>query len=125
MKRFQILVLSILYVLPLTPDVAYVTNNSDNTIRSVDLSIPDNPMLGGSLGGFANPIDIAIHPNGHYAYVTPQTGTRLQAVDLSNPTVPQPANTTAPVFTAPTGLVLLPSGNYAYVTNNATGVGNS
>jgi YVTN family beta-propeller protein len=76
---------------------------------------PDYPSrIIDSISVGTNPIDIAVLPNGEYAYVTNTGSDNVSVIRLSDKTV----ITTIPVGSGPFKLTALPNGNYIYVTND-------
>jgi YVTN family beta-propeller protein len=66
-----------------------------------------------------NPKDVAITPNGNYAYVTNSLSNNVTIIQNASSGSPS-VLTTVGVGTSPYNVAITPNGNYAYVTNNGS-----
>lgn len=98
--------------------VAYVLSSTNQTVSACPI------QTNGSLGtctftgsGFVSPRNIAIHPDGQFAYITNQNSISKCDIDSSNNLIN--CTTTPYASSAPLGIAIYSSGgnNYAYVGN--------
>jgi YVTN family beta-propeller protein len=73
----------------------------------------------GSLSSTISPNDVAITPNGAYAYVTSDATNTVSVISTATNTVT--ATVTLPSSSYPSGVAIAPNGTYAYVTNSGSG----
>jgi len=99
--------------LDITPngDYVYVANEFDNTV-SVIATATNSVIKTISSTDFSSPQNVAITPDGAYAYVTNFSG-GVTVIRTSDNTV----ITTVTAGTAPYGIDITPDGNFAYVSN--------
>jgi YVTN family beta-propeller protein len=90
--------------------IAYVTDNSSNSVTPIDLATntAGTPI---TLGGA--PISVAITPDGKTAYVTTVGSDGVTPIDIATNT----AGTPIPVGVTPLSVAVTPDGKTAYVTS--------
>ena len=70
-----------------------------------------------TVNGLNEPMDVAVNPNGAYAYVTNFGSDSISVINTATNTV----TTTIKVGNSPIGVAITPNGAYAYVTNEVSG----
>ena len=93
----------------------YVANSGNATVSVIDSST--NSVVGAiPVGG--EPVDVAVTPDGRYAWVVDGSGGSVSVIDTKTRQVVQGPIT---VGTAPRGIAITPNGGRAYVTNSGDG----
>ena len=98
---------------------AYVANYENNTasvISTATNTVTATATVGSKPTGSLCTVlsaDLALTPNGAYAYVTNSGGTTVSVIDTSTNAV----TATVTVGSEPVGVAVTPNGAYAYVTN--------
>ncbi len=90
----------------------YVANSGNGTVSVIDYST--NAVLG-SLPVGGEPVDVAITPDGRYAWVVDGAGGSVSVIDTKTKSVVQGP---IAVGKAPRGIAITPNGGRAYVTNS-------
>lgn len=90
---------------------AYVTNFTANTVSAIDTST--NAVVATIPVG-AEPVDVAVLPNGARAYVTNMGAGTVSMIEIVSNTVAS----TIPVGSKPRGIAISPDGSRAYVANS-------
>jgi YVTN family beta-propeller protein len=92
----------------------YVTNSIDNTVSVINTS---NNTVVATIPVGANPIGIAVTPNGDFVYVGNRLANTVSVISTATDTVVD----TVTVGSSPLQVAITPNGAFAYVTNNGSG----
>jgi YVTN family beta-propeller protein len=90
----------------------YVADSGDGTVSV--LEYPGNTLVG-TIHLDGEPLDVAITPDGRYAWVVDGSGNSVSVIDTKTRTVVQGPIEVGP---APRGIAITPNGGRAYVTNS-------
>lgn len=90
--------------------LAYVTNNSDNTVSVIDTA---SNMVTATVPVGTSPFGVAVSPNGKQTYVVNRIGSSVSVIDTATNTVVA----FIPVGYLPYEVAISPDGTRAYVTN--------
>jgi YVTN family beta-propeller protein len=106
--------------LAITPDYnhVYITNAYPDPGTVFVINTTSNTVVGPPITVGNNPKEIAITPNGQFAYVTNYDDDSVSIIQLSSNTV---AGSPLTVGSAPYGIAITPNGQFAYVTNSGDG----
>jgi len=91
-------------------NVAYVTNQSSNTVSVIDTS---SGTVNGTVAVGSTPFGVAITPDANRAYVANFSSSSVSVIDTSSGTV----TATVAVGNSPLGVAISPDGTRAYVSN--------
>jgi YVTN family beta-propeller protein len=90
----------------------YVANSGNGTVSVINSTT--NAVVG-AIGVGGEPVDIAITPDGRYAWVVDESGGSVSVIDTRTRTVVQGP---IQVGLKPRGIAITPNGGYAYVANS-------
>ena len=96
----------------------YATNNSGADVTAIDAAT--NTVIGSPIAVGNSPRDVAITPDGNFAYITNSNSDTVSVVSTATNTV----GATVSVGPVPLNLAITPDGNFVYVvaagSNNST-----
>ncbi|MEO5927691.1 MAG: hypothetical protein ABIO72_03135 [Patescibacteria group bacterium] len=98
---------------------AYVTVETDGTLRTIDISDPANPAIIGSTalpGASSSAWDVKV--SGRYAYVVGPNADEFWVLDLVDPAVPVVVGDTVSPLGSASPITLAVRGRYAYTMNS-------
>ncbi len=96
----------------LSGNYAFIVDINESLLVVADVSIPEQPVLVGSLNIGPDPLSLAV--SGNHAYVVDFGSNDLKVIDISDPANPSPAGNLS-LGDYPTSIAV--SGNYAYVVD--------
>jgi 6-phosphogluconolactonase (cycloisomerase 2 family) len=104
-----------------TGQFAYVTNNSDNTVSSFQITTSGAlSQLGAAVKTGAGPGEIAVDPSGQYAFVADFGDGTIYEYTIEAGSLTSNGSTTCPSPFGLSAVTVDPTGQYAYVTSPAT-----